>query len=243
MPEHASKAVVHRLARPTPSLVAPTAPWVLMARREVPVPAEFDCGLLASNSPHHRAYRILPMCVVALDGVVQRSLAHTQAPRVLMLDIELLRGAGALAVAQLRRRLPATDILAGWNVLPDALDAAVLSQVRGGIDWASSSGELARALDAVVEGKLWFPRLVIEMLYVALLAGQTMCSPQGPGLGGNLDTVALTSREAEVLGLMRQGMTNKQIADRLDVSVNTIKKHLAHVFEKRGLHGRRQERE
>jgi DNA-binding CsgD family transcriptional regulator len=40
---------------------------------------------------------------------------------------------------------------------------------------------------------------------------------------------------------MRRGMTNKQMAERLDISVNTIKKHLASVFEKRGLHGRRQE--
>ncbi len=126
--------------------------------------------------------------------------------------------------------------------MPGALDAALLSQVRGGIDWTSSSRELARALDAVVGGKLWFPRPVIEMLYVTLIGGQMERPPQGPGLRA-IDTAHLTSREAEVLGLMRQGMTNKQIADRLNISVNTIKKHLAHVFEKRGLHGRRQEHE
>ena len=42
---------------------------------------------------------------------------------------------------------------------------------------------------------------------------------------------------------MRRGMTNLQIAERLDISVNTVKKHLARVFEKRGLRGRRQERD
>jgi len=221
---------------------AVTAPWVLVVRRELPVPAEFDCGLLPSDSPHHQAYRLTSICVVALDAVAQHSHVDAQTPRVLVLDIELLRLAGATAIAQLRRHLPATDILACWNAMPDAADVDVLGQVRGGVDWSSSSGELARALDAVVAGNLWFPRRVIEMLYVALIAGETKSPPQGAGLSAT-DTAPLTSREAEVFRLMRQGMTNKQIADRLDISVNTIKKHLAHVFAKRGLHGRRQERE
>ena len=39
---------------------------------------------------------------------------------------------------------------------------------------------------------------------------------------------------------MRRGLSNKRIAERLGVSANTIKKHLAHMFEKRGLHGPRQ---
>ena len=56
-----------------------------------------------------------------------------------------------------------------------------------------------------------------------------------------LFTPGLTAREDEVLSLMRRGMTNKQIAERLDISVNTVKKHLAHLFAKYGLHGRRQQ--
>ncbi len=40
--------------------------------------------------------------------------------------------------------------------------------------------------------------------------------------------------------LMRRGLTNKVIATRLGISVNTVKKHLSSVFDKRGLHRRRQ---
>ena len=67
-------------------------------------------------------------------------------------------------------------------------------------------------------------------------------------LGGGAKRIAaqhakgrLTAREDEVLLLMRRGMTNKQIAGRLDISVNTVKKHCAHVFAKHGLRGRRQQ--
>jgi len=51
---------------------------------------------------------------------------------------------------------------------------------------------------------------------------------------------SLTPREAQSLELMRQGLTNKQIALRLQISVNTVKKHLKNAFDKRGLHTRRQ---
>jgi DNA-binding NarL/FixJ family response regulator len=42
------------------------------------------------------------------------------------------------------------------------------------------------------------------------------------------------------MALMRRGLSNKQIADRLRISVNTAKKHVSNALEKRGLHKRRQ---
>ena len=96
---------------------------------------------------------------------------------------------------------------------------------------------MQRAIDAVLCGELWFPRAVSQWLYAALL--------QSPRAEAELrdDSPAsstLSAREAEVMGLMRRGLSNKQIADRLQISVNTVKKHVAHALEKRGLHKRRQ---
>ena len=50
----------------------------------------------------------------------------------------------------------------------------------------------------------------------------------------------LTEREVEVVGLLRHGLTNREIALRLGVSINTVKKHVASAYEKRGIRSRRQ---
>ena len=53
-------------------------------------------------------------------------------------------------------------------------------------------------------------------------------------------TVELTPREAEVLGLVRQGLANKQIARRLGISERTVKAHLTNVFQRIGVADRTQ---
>ena len=99
------------------------------------------------------------------------------------------------------------------------------------------SAQLAHALDAVLSGELWFSRSMLQALYLAFLeVGPEQLTP----LETAIERDTLTVREVEVLGCMRHGMTNKQIAQRLGISVNTVKKHLAHIYEKRGLHNGRQ---
>ena len=49
---------------------------------------------------------------------------------------------------------------------------------------------------------------------------------------------ALTDREREVLDLLAKGMTNKQIADQLVITTNTVKRHLKSIFEKLDVHTR-----
>ncbi len=210
------------------------APWVLVARRATRAPETFHCGLLASARFEDRIYRIDPVTVATVDEIGRLCRART--PRVMVVDIELIVESGITALQNLRRRTPGTDWLLAWNAPPAGLDVAVLSQMRGCIDWAIGPLQLARAVDALAAGEMWFPRAVVEALYRALL-GSTAAAPAP----GTIPTMRdLTRREAEVLVLMRQGLSNKQIAERLNISVNTIKKHLATAFEKRGITKRRQ---
>ena len=48
----------------------------------------------------------------------------------------------------------------------------------------------------------------------------------------------LTEREVEVLRLLREGLTNREIADRLVIATTTVRTHLENVFEKLGVHTR-----
>ncbi|MEO8682383.1 MAG: LuxR C-terminal-related transcriptional regulator [Vicinamibacterales bacterium] len=57
---------------------------------------------------------------------------------------------------------------------------------------------------------------------------------------GKLESLGITPRELEMLGLIAQGLSNKQIAERAFVSENTVKTHLARVFDKLGARRRTQ---
>jgi DNA-binding CsgD family transcriptional regulator len=55
-----------------------------------------------------------------------------------------------------------------------------------------------------------------------------------------LDSLGITTRELEILGLIAEGLSNKEIADRVHVSENTVKTHSSRVFEKLGAQRRTQ---
>ncbi len=217
---------------------AGTVARVLVAQHLDGSTAAFDCGPLASGQ-RGRAYRLDRIVVDALDELLDA--CHARAPRVVLLDVALIREAGVAAFQRLCHRLPATDFVVGWDAPSNDHDmAAILAHARGCIPWSLSAEQLARALDAVTAGEIWFPRAVMASMYLTLLA----LLPSAASLRlDDAPEVGLTTREAEVLLLIRRGLTNKQIAERLDISPNTVKKHVAHVFAKRGMHGRRQELE
>lgn len=159
--------------------------------------------------------------------------------RVFVLHVALLDDIGLSELLQLKRQFPALDFVLAWQrPWPMWADLVVRFEARGCIDFDDDL-TIARAIDNVVRGELWFPRWVTDSLYVAFMSAQRR---------GRIDAAttldsegtSLTHREDEVFALMRQGLTNKQIARRLSISENTIKKHLKNVFEKRGLHSRRQ---
>ena len=208
----------------------------LLVQSTVRASALFDSGLLASARCGDRFYQIDTVVANSLD--VLDHLCGSLAPRMLVIDIALLDHVGVDALRHHRRRLPAPDWLLAWDTpTSNRCALAIHCRAHGCVEWAQGGRHLAQALDAVLAGELWFAPAVLQSLYLALLE-------QGPRASAPADVepaeCALTSRESEVLACMRHGMTNKQIAERLNISVNTVKKHLAHVYEKHGLHNGRQ---
>ncbi|WP_162246109.1 helix-turn-helix domain-containing protein [Variovorax sp. Root318D1] len=159
-------------------------------------------------------------------------------PRLLLLDIALISTEEISQLADLRRRFPSTDWLLGWeHPSKKGLDAAIRIQAHGCIEWGASAEQFAQSLDAVLAGTLGFPNPVLQALYLSVLRLAVVGGP--PAAGAALPAVGLTAREDEVLSLMQRDLSNKQIAEQLGISVNTVKKHLAHVFAKQGQHSRR----
>jgi DNA-binding NarL/FixJ family response regulator len=117
-----------------------------------------------------------------------------------------------------------------------AVRLALLSRAHGCLQSDVSIDGFVRAVDSVVHGgELWFPRWMMEPFYDMALAAMATADPAKPG-----PESALTERESEVIRLVQRGMTNKQAAERLRISPNTVKKHLHNALVKRGIQRRRQ---
>ena len=201
---------------------------------------------MAANS--HYAFSHL---VVSNLAALEPHLRDDQ-PNLLVIDEGLLRGATTALMNHLHRRMPSIDWLVAWDAPVDRSFAlAIRSKACGGIEWCASAERIELALKTVRLGEVWFPRRMTKSLYFALLCAQQSEAgvaelPSGPGsldpTTSNAEAVPrpLTDRETEALTLMRRGLTNKQIGERLGISVSTVKKHLEHSFVKLGLHNRRQ---
>jgi len=198
--------------------------------------ALFGLDLLASLQRADRTYQIDYAKINSISDL--EACCRQPAPRLLLVDAALISPHSINRLADLRRHFPATDWLLGWDgPSPQGLDAAIGSQARGCVEWGASAEQFVQSLDAVMAGTLGFSGPVLQALYLSVLrlksAGGRPASTAAP------PAARLTAREDEVLSLMYRDMTNKQIAERLGISVNTVKKHLAHVFAKQGQHGRR----
>ena len=185
-----------------------------------------------------RAYLVRPS-----SGIELGTELRLRRPRLLLIDLALADALGSKALQHARRVSLGTDWVVLWDESTShGFELALACHARGCIDWQSPTDRLMQALRAILGGQLWFPRRAMESLYHSLLEAAEPESTAAPEL--DLEAVAshrsLSAREFEVLALIRQGLSNQQIADRLRISVNTVKKHLAHAYEKRGLHQRRQ---
>lgn len=127
-------------------------------------------------------------------------------------------------VAQLAKAWPA----AGQLCLVDTYDlsqivALLQAGAAGVLSRNATLPELTRALIAVSRGEVVLPQELAARALAALTRGE---------VGTGQDDATLTEREREVLSLLAQGMTNKDIAQTLFLSVRTVEAHLRSIYGK-----------
>lgn len=108
-------------------------------------------------------------------------------------------------------------------------DACVLCVFEDITDRKRTEMELVSAIDAVMQDSSWFSQTVMEKLAQLRQPGAT--DPK-------LELSVLTAREKEVLSLICQGKSNTEIASALNLSPNTVRNHVASVYDKIGVHRR-----
>jgi DNA-binding NarL/FixJ family response regulator len=162
----------------------------------------------------------------AADGEQALELVAEQQPDAILLDLHMpvLDGIGAT------HRLVADHPRVAIVVLTTYVDdTSVLEALRAGarsyLTKDADRTDIARALRAAAGGLTVFDPRVHATLLAA--TSPAAASPGGPPDG-------LTQREVEILGLIAQGLTNGEIAERLFLSSHTIKTHINRIFAKTG---------
>ncbi len=165
----------------------------------------------------------------AADGRNAVEQAKEHAPDVVIMDVALPRLNGIDATRQIVNELPKTKVVAlSMHTDTQYVSEMLLAGARGYLLKDCASDELAKAVRTVAQGKPHLSATVADAVvedYVNRLQGGSTVARKG----------ALSGREREVLQLLAEGMSTKEIASELGVSVKTIETHRAQIAKKLGI--------
>jgi NarL family two-component system response regulator LiaR len=173
------------------------------------------------------AYDDFELVGEAPDGEKALQICKTAQPDVILMDLVMPGMDGAETTGLIREKYPDVQVIAltsykEQDLVESALKAGALSYLLKDV----SADELANAIRAAHSGK---STLSPEAAQVLIQATRKGTSKPGDDL---------TERERDVLGQMIEGLNNKQIADKLVISVSTVKFHVSSVLGKLGVSSR-----
>ncbi len=168
----------------------------------------------------------------AMDGRDAIAKARTLKPDVILMDIAMPSLNGLEATKQIRRDDPNARVLVLTMYESDEYVAQMLEAGATGYVLKKVAGsELVYAIRAVYQGEAFlYPSItkrLVEDYLRRIETGQERTASDN-----------LTDREREILQLIAEGHSSKEIADLLSLSVRTVQNHRAHVMQKLGIHDR-----
>jgi DNA-binding NarL/FixJ family response regulator len=174
----------------------------------------------------------------ASDGDEVLEQAGTLRPDVVLMDLRMPRCDGVEATRRLRESHPEIKVLMLTTYADDrSVIDALRAGARGYLTKDTGAEEIRRALDQVTRGQAAIDPTVQHHLIDAISTGPSAHDSRRPVL--KLPD-GLTLREAEVLALIAEGLSNSEIAKRLSVNETTVKSHVNHLFAKTGVRDRAQ---
>lgn len=160
----------------------------------------------------------------AVSGVSALALAQELQPDIVVLDMQLPDMNGIAVTRQLVETIPNVRVVILTLATTDRL---IIEAVRAGAFGYLSKDiqpeALARAIIGVADGEVAMSRRT---------AGRVMAYLRQTQTDAPTNAARLTDRESEVLRLLAQGVTDRQIADRLIIAESTAKKHVQHILRK-----------
>lgn len=161
----------------------------------------------------------------ASDGREAVRLCEAQHPEVAILDLSMPLLNGIYAAREIIKSNPRTKvILLTQHTEEHAVLEALRSGVTGYVLKTRATSELVQALRAVCRGEMYLTQSISRTVVRAFLAKEDL--PERP----------LSDRERQVLQLVAEGKTNKEIASLLGITVNTAESHRTNLMEKLDIH-------
>jgi DNA-binding NarL/FixJ family response regulator len=173
--------------------------------------------------------RVHDIEVVGVTGTMAAGIAETTRlrPDVVLMDYQLPDGDGVTAARQIVAGLQAAVVMLTASGDDDELALRALEAgCAGFVDKAETVSTLVAAVRAASAGELLIGPSVLARLLPRISRRE---KPISAGLSG---------RELEVLGLMALGCADREIANRLFISVNTARKHVQNIVRKLGAHSK-----
>ena len=164
--------------------------------------------------------RCVGACASAEEALVRIPRAQ---PDVILMDINLPNASGIECTARLKQQMPSVLVII-LTVYEDteSIFSALKAGACGYLLKRSTPGEILEALATVRAGGAPMTSEIARKVVMAFHAPAP--DPTAPA--------SLSTREQELLELLSQGLTNKEIADRLAISYQTVKVHFKHIYEK-----------
>ena len=166
----------------------------------------------------------------AVTGRQAVEVTKRLSPDLIIMDISMPELNGLEATRQICKLAPDTQVLIlsiheNEQLVHEVLEAGA----RGYVLKSDAGRDLIEAVDSLCQRKPFFTPKISEMVLEGYLKG-------GAAADHSKAQSRLTAREREIVQLLAEGLTNKEVAENLNISVKTVETHRSHIMEKLGIH-------